>query len=136
MMSHKSRIYVLLIVGMALTSSGIRPSSAQSTPFTEARFDSLQAVDALILVDIWAAWCPVCAMQEKALARYKEMYPDSPIHFLKVDFDSQKKWVTRFKAPRQSTLILFRGEEQLWFSVAEMREDVIFEALDEAVWAE
>ncbi len=134
MIGHMSRIYVFLIAGLALVSSVVRPASAQSTPFTEARFDSLQAADELILVDIWAAWCPVCVIQERALARYRDMYPDSPIHFLKVDFDSQKESVSRFKAPRQSTLILYRGEEQVWFSVAEMRDDVIFEALDDAVW--
>jgi len=110
--------------------------SAQGTPFTEARFDSLQAAGELILVDVWADWCPTCARQEKVLAKYQEKYPESPIHFLKVDFDSQKEWVKHFKAPRQSTFILFRGEEQLWFSVAETRERVVFAQLNEAVSGE
>ena len=34
-----------------------------------------------------------------------------------------------FKAPRQSTFLLFKGEEQLWFAVAEVRDAVIFDRL-------
>jgi len=30
-----------------------------------------------------------------------------------VDFDSDKEAVKRFRAPRQSTLLLYQGEEQL-----------------------
>jgi len=41
--------------------------------------------------------------------------------------------VTRFAAPRQSTLILYRGEERLWFSVAETRRDAIFTRLSDAL---
>jgi hypothetical protein len=48
---------------------------------------------------------------------------------LQVDFDSQKDWVTYFNAPRQSTLALYRGEEQLWFSVAQTKQDTIFAEL-------
>lgn len=131
-----SRLLIVVIAVPALALALAQSSSAQSTPFTEARFDSLQTAGELILVDIWASWCPVCAMQEIILERYQKMYPDSPIHFLKVNFDTQKDRVTEFRAPRQSTLILFRGDEQLWFSVAETRDQVIFEALDAAAFQE
>jgi len=128
-----SRLPVGLFAVFAFLFASASSASAQSTPFTEARFDSLQAAGELVLVDVWADWCPTCAKQEKVLAKYHEKYPDSPIHFLKVDFDSQKKWVKHFKAPRQSTFILFRGEERLWFSVAETRERVVFATLNDAV---
>lgn len=49
---------------------------------------------------------------------------------MRIDFDTQKEWVTHFRAPRQATLILFDGEERTWFSVAESRRNVIFEALN------
>lgn len=128
------RLYILLIAVLTLGFGTVRRASAQSIAFTEARFDSLQAAGALILVDIHAEWCPVCALQQVWLNRYMDLVPDSPIHFLKVDFDTQKEWVTEFEAPRQSTLILFRGYDRLWFSVAETREHVIFEQLDKAAF--
>jgi len=110
-------------------------ASEESEAFTEARFESLQSEGALILVDVSASWCPTCAKQKAVLERYRAEHPDVPLHILRVDFDSQKKWVTHFKAPRQSTLLLFRGTEQVWFAVAETRQDVIFQALDDAAQA-
>lgn len=94
--------------------------------FTEERFEALQERGALILVDVHADWCPTCKSQQKVLDAFRAEHPDVPLHVLKVDFDEQKKWVRHFEAPRQSTLILYRGEEQVWFGVAENRRDVIF----------
>lgn len=111
---------------------GAEPSGE---PFTETRFRALQAEKALILVDVTASWCPTCARQAKAIAAYREAHPSVPLHVLSVDFDAQKEWVKTFKAPRQSTLILFRGSEQVWFSVAEQDERVIADAIDEAAAA-
>ncbi|MEX2367778.1 MAG: thioredoxin family protein [Pseudohongiellaceae bacterium] len=99
-------------------------------PFTQERFEALQEQGEKILIDISASWCPDCQKQQVVLTEYQEQYPDSNIHILKVDFDDQKEWVTHFRAPRQSTLILFSGEERVWFSVAETRQQQIFEALN------
>lgn len=104
-----------------LTSNDVR--------FTKERFDELQERDALILVDVYADWCPTCKSQQEVLADFRQEHPDVGLHVLKVDFDEQKEWVRHFEAPRQSTLILFRGEERLWFGVAENRRDVIFQRI-------
>lgn len=112
------------------------PGKHTKAPFTEARFDALQKEGALVLVEIYATWCPVCAQQQKILSAYREEHPDVPLHTLVVDFDTQKDLVKRFKAPRQSTFILFKKGEQVWFSVADTRKDVIFEALNKAAVAD
>jgi thioredoxin 1 len=97
--------------------------------FTPERFEALQANGELVLIDVAASWCPTCAKQSKIIDAFFAEYPGTALKVLRVDFDDQKEWVKAFKAPRQSTLILYRGTEQLWFSVAETREDVIFAAL-------
>ena len=81
---------------------------------------------------MFAAWCPTCAQQQKVLAAYRALHPDVPLHILTIDFDNQKEFVRKYGAPRQSTLILYRGEERVWFSVAETRADVIFAELNKA----
>lgn len=107
-------------------------SALDKEAFTPERFTELQAQNALILVDIHATWCPTCARQQQVLADYRERHPELDLHILNVDFDKDKRWVKHFKAPRQSTLILYRGKEQIGFSVAEVRPEVIFAALDKA----
>jgi thioredoxin 1 len=63
------------------------------------------------------------------LAAFQAEHPEADFHILEVDFDQRKDLVPRFEAPRQSTLILYRGEDRLWFSVAKTRRDRIFEQL-------
>jgi len=119
-------------LSLTLALSGLSSSALEAQTkedFTEERFEELQAQNALILIDVFADWCPTCAEQQKVLAAFRDQHPDVPIHTLSVDFDRQKEWVKHFKAPRQSTLILFRGDEQIWFSVAETRADRITDQL-------
>jgi thiol-disulfide isomerase/thioredoxin len=123
----------LPLIGAALwLGLGAALVAASTETFDEARFKALQAEGALVLVDVHASWCPTCAKQQQVLDDYEAARPAVKLHRLLVDFDSAKPWVIHFKAPRQSTLILFRGEQQQWFSVAETRPEVIFEALDKA----
>lgn len=101
-------------------------------PFTAVRFAALQADNALILVDVAATWCPTCKAQKAVIDAFRQQYPELGLHVLTVDFDTQKEWVKHFKAPRQSTLLVYKGSEQRWFAVAETREDVITAALRQA----
>lgn len=131
MKTESFKLFALIIVGLSLMS--VKPAwSQEKEAFTEARFDSLQAEGALILLDVFADWCPTCAKQQEILRAYQEENPDVPLHILQINFDDQKEWVTKFKAPRQSTLILYIGEEQVWFNVAATSRDVVFTALNDA----
>jgi len=131
--SAASKLLLTAALGIALSAGSIQAQQKES--FTPERFAALQAEGALILLDVFADWCGTCAQQQRILAAYQEEYPDVPLHILEIDFDSQKEHVRRFRVPRQSTLILYRGEEQLWFSVAETNRARIFAALNEAAAA-
>lgn len=125
---------ILFALGGLLLSSAVW--ALDSEPFSDERFGALQDDGALVLVDIWATWCPTCARQREILAEFQQAHPEVDLTILEVDYDDDKDLVRRFRAPRQSTLLLFRGEEQLWFSVAETREAVIYEQLLSAVEAD
>ncbi|WP_041522037.1 thioredoxin family protein [Gilvimarinus agarilyticus] len=111
--------------------TSLQAHALEAESFTKERFDALQAEGAPILVDVYATWCPTCKKQREVLSAYQTQNPDTELVILEVDYDDQKEWVKHFKAPRQSTLVLFDGSEQVWFSVAETREEKIFGALDE-----
>ena len=122
---------VLAVPALEAQTSSSSATAHTKEAFTYERFEELQAQGALVLVDIFADWCPDCAIQQTVLDAYRERRPDVALHTLVVDFDTEKDVVIYFRAPRQSTLILYRGTERLWFSVAETREEVIAQALNE-----
>ncbi|MES1993628.1 MAG: thioredoxin family protein [Pseudomonadota bacterium] len=117
----------LLLAGFMMACQAAE--APQAEPFSEARLKALQAENTLVLVDITADWCSTCRKQKAILAKFQKTHPDAKLNVLTVDFDKQKDWVIHFKAPRQSTFVLFKGATQRWFAVAETREDVIFDEL-------
>lgn len=132
-MSRNRNVRTMVSAGfLALALSAGDVAAQEKEPFTPERFVELQEEDALILLDVFASWCGTCAQQQAVLAAYREEHPEVALHTLTIDFDEQKEFVRQFAAPRQSTLILYRGSERIWFSVAENRRDVIFAELNRA----
>lgn len=106
-------------------------AAVTTAPFDEKTFSDLQEKNAFVLIDVKAKWCPTCKKQGQILEEYQAQRPNVDLHILLVDFDTQKEWVKKLRAPRQSTLILFSGKEKIWFSVAEKRKEKIFYILDQ-----
>jgi thioredoxin 1 len=120
---------VILLLALAVPAAG---QSVDKQRFSPERFKELQAAGEVVVLDVFADWCPTCAKQQELLAEFRKAHPDVTLHVLEIDFDNDKRWVREFRAPRQSTLIVYKGERQVWFSVAETRREVIFEALQKA----
>ena len=94
--------------------------------FTEAGFEQLKQEDAAVLIDVHATWCPTCRKQAKVIKAFFKQHPDSKLTVLKVDFDQQKPWVKHFKAFRQSTLIMYKGDKEIGRSIAQTDEKKLF----------
>ena len=103
-----------------------------SESFSNERFAQLQEEGKLVLIDVFAPWCSTCARQHEVLKKYQAEHPDVDLHILSVDYDNDRQTVRQLRAPRQSTLLLYKGETQFWYSVAETREDVIFDSINRA----
>ncbi|WP_444943521.1 thioredoxin family protein [Microbulbifer sp. ZKSA006] len=114
---YRTLFATLLLLSVPLVSAGER--------FSEMRFKELQAAKQPVLIDVRADWCPTCKKQSVILAQFQKENPQCGLTVLDVNFDQQKEWVKHFRAPRQSTLLLYLGEQQVWFSIAETRADVI-----------
>jgi thiol-disulfide isomerase/thioredoxin len=123
------KFIITSIIGLFMAFS---VNAFEKKPFSEALFSELQQQNAVIMVDVYAPWCPTCKMQQKLFQQYYEQNPEKPFHVLVVDYDNDKQWVKKFRAPRQSTLLLYKGDKQFWYSVAETRFAVIEEKLNSA----
>jgi thiol-disulfide isomerase/thioredoxin len=117
MLARRS-LLVAAIVTAALVGA-LPASAAEWKPFTQADFAAAQKDGKSILVDIFAAWCPVCRAQNPILTQLTREPEFKDLVVLKIDFDTQKADVRALKATSQSTLIAFKGEKETGRSVGD-----------------
>ena len=95
--------------------------------FDAKAFQAAQSEDKVIIVDVFATWCPTCKRQHKDLESILSDTKYKDVVTFKVDFD-KKDVVKAFeklidkKIPRQSTIVIFKGKKLVAFSVAERGE--------------
>lgn len=109
----------LLAFAAALLVAPSLPARAAGDGFERGAFDAAIAAGEPVLVDITAAWCPVCRVQQDILADLSADPKFAGIRILAVDFDAQKDVVRSFGARSQSTLILFADGKEVGRSVGD-----------------
>jgi len=100
--------------------------AAEIKPYSENIFQKLQENGAPILIDINAKWCGTCKKQGKIIDEYIKTHPNNELTVLKVDYDDEKDTVRKFKAPRQSTLVLFNKGAEIDRVIAVTDKDQLF----------
>jgi thioredoxin 1 len=128
-----SRRVVLTGIGAAAFMPYGSVFAAEEQPFTPEAFQAAQDQHKSILIDIDASWCPVCRAQKPILSELFAQPKFKDLTVLRVDFDSQKKEVRRFGANMQSTLIVFKGREEVGRSVGQAKAGAIAALLDKAI---
>jgi thioredoxin 1 len=128
-----SRRVVLTGIGAAAFMPYGSVFAAEEQPFTPEAFQAAQDQHKSILIDIDASWCPVCRAQRPILSELFAQPKFKDLTVLRVDFDSQKKEVRRFGANMQSTLIVFKGREEVGRSVGQAKAGAIAALLDKAI---
>jgi thioredoxin 1 len=93
--------------------------AADWKPFTQAEFSAAQKDGKPILVDIFAPWCPTCRAQKPILEQLTAKPEFKDFVVLVVDFDHQTDDVRALKAQQQSTLIVYKGAEEIARTVGE-----------------
>ena len=105
--------------------------------YEENAFLADQDKGRVILVDVYAKWCPTCKKQHSDIA---ELFKDEKykgVKTYKLDYDN-KSLVAQFSKligkpiPRQSTVVVFKGKDVISFSVAETG-DKLKVAIDKAL---
>jgi len=128
-------LYRSLFAGIvAVVILGALPAAAAEwKPFSAEGLAQAQKEGKSILVDIFAAWCPVCRAQNPILVQLTREPKFKDLIVLKIDFDSQKDDVRALKAQSQSTLIVYKGEVEKGRSVGDTSLLSIEALLDSAL---
>jgi thiol-disulfide isomerase/thioredoxin len=127
------RITLRSLALLAFLVWGLPAFAGMERPFDAQAFAAAQDAGKPILVEIHADWCPTCKAQKPVLDRLSGQPRYSGVERFRVDFDAQKDVVKRFKARTQSTLVLFKGKDEVARSVGETDEGRIRSLLDKAL---
>ncbi len=110
------RAFLAGAAGSALAGAA---AAAPARPFDEAAFAAAQKADLPILIEVTATWCPVCKVQKPILARLLAGPRFGDMLAFEVDYDTQRELQLRFGTRMQSTLIVFRGTDEMGRSVGD-----------------
>jgi thioredoxin 1 len=124
---------LLRTFAFAFAFSALPAFAGMERPFDAAAFTAAQDAGKPVLVEIHADWCPTCKAQKPVLDRLSGQPKYSGVERFRVDFDAQKDLVKRFKAKTQSTLVMYRGKDEVARSVGETDESRIRALLDKAL---
>ncbi|MEP3051050.1 MAG: thioredoxin family protein [Erythrobacter sp.] len=87
--------------------------------YDEPTFTMAQAKGQTIVVDVYADWCPTCRAQAPILDEIRKDNIGNEVKFVKVNFDDEKDFLRQHRIPRQSTILVFDGENEIVRTIAE-----------------
>ena len=125
-----------ILAALALAASAawsLTASAGETADYTDAAFAAAEKSGQPILIDTFATWCDICNRQKPILGRLmgEPEYKDYVV--LRVNFDTQRDVMRKFKAQLQSTLIVYRGDKELGRSVGETQEEWVDDLLAKGV---
>ena len=103
----------LLIAAFAATALHLPALAAETKKFDVKAFQAAQAAGKPIIVEVHADWCPVCTKQKPIAASLRQKAEFQKVEFFTVDFDTQKAALTLLKVSNQSTMLSFKGKQEL-----------------------
>ena len=109
----------------------------KETTFNKELFDKAQSNGKTVVISSWIKYCTSCAGQMKILQNAKNKGRLLDIEFDNIEyfsFDVTKKEISNlFDVQYQTTLIIFKGNQEVYRSVGETTEDLIYEALKASI---
>jgi thiol-disulfide isomerase/thioredoxin len=102
-----------VVIGFAAAMVAAAAGAVEKKQFDAAAFEAAQAQGKPILVEVSAPWCPVCKAQAPILARLAGEPRFKSLEIFNVDFDSRKDVLRGFGVQKQSTLIVFKGRQEV-----------------------
>jgi len=109
----------------------------KETTFDKQLFDKAQSEGKVVIVSSWIKYCSSCAGQMKILKTAKKEGGLSDIKFDNIEyfaFDVTNKEIANLlKVQFQTTLLIFKDNKEIYRSVGETTEDLIYEAIKSSI---
>ena len=109
----------------------------KETTFDKKLFDKAQSEGKIVIVSSWIKYCSSCASQMRVLQNAKNDGKLSDINFDNIEyfsFDVANKEITNlFDVKYQTTLLIFKGNKEVYRSIGETTPDLIYEAIKTSI---
>ena len=105
-------------------------ANAKETTFDKALFDKAQSEGKIVVVSSWVKYCTSCASQMKVLDKAKNDFNN--IEYFKFDVRN-KEIADLFNVQYQTTLLIFKNNKEIYRSIGETSEDLIYEAIRSSI---
>ena len=88
-------------------------------PYDQAAVDKLAAENKPIVIAVHASWCPTCKAQMPLQTELMHEPANKDVTMFVVDFDRDKALLKKYNVAMQSTMIGFRGKQEVARSVGD-----------------
>ena len=129
------KFLVLFVFQLFIFSTSV--SIEKDTTFDKMLFDKAQSEGKVVIVSSWIKYCSSCASQMKVLNKAKNDGKLLDIKFENIEYFSfdvtNKEIANLFNVKFQTTLLIFKNNKEIYRSLGETTEDLIYQALKKAV---
>ena len=102
----------------------------KKTTFDADLFKKAQSEGKVVVVSSWIKYCSSCASQMKVLNKVEDDFQNI-VYF---NFDVRNKDISNLlKVEYQTTLLIFKDDKEVYRSVGETTENLIYEALKNSI---
>tara|TARA_B100001094_G_scaffold306276_1_gene336888 strand:+ start:904 stop:1272 length:369 start_codon:yes stop_codon:yes gene_type:complete len=103
---------------------------SKETTYNKDLFDKALSEGKVVVVSSWIKYCTSCASQIKVLNKAKNDF--SNIEYFTFDV-TNKEIANFFKVQYQTTLLIFKGNKEVYRSIGETTEELIYDALKSSI---
>ena len=129
------KLLILIIAQFLIINSSI--SLEKETTFNKKLFDKAQSEGKVVIVSSWIKYCSSCASQMKVLKTAKKDGELLDINFTNIEYFSfdvtDKEIANLLDVKFQTTLLIFKNNEEVYRSLGETTKDLIYEALKKSI---
>ena len=129
------KFILLFIIQLFIINPSI--SMEKETTFNKKLFDKAQSEGKVVIVSSWIKYCSSCASQMKVLNKAKTEGKLFDIKFDNIEYFSfditNKDIANLFDVKFQTTLLVFKNNNEIYRSLGETTEDLIYKALKKAI---
>ena len=127
------KIFICFLFLLSLNAN----AKEKETTFNQKLFNKAQSDGKIVIVSSWIKYCSSCAGQMKILKEAKNKGKLKDIKFDNIEYFSfdvtNRNIADLFNVQYQTALLIFKNNEEIYRSLGETTEDLIYEAIKSSI---